>query len=345
MKQKITLKHIAREFGVSISTVSKALKDSKEIGEDTRKRIQAFAKYYNYRPNNIALSLKNRKTKTIGVIIPEVVHHFFAKIVNGIEKVARKNGYNVVVALSNESFEKEVINMETLADSLIDGFIISLSKETLRLQDFHHLHETIDQGMPVVMFDRVSNEVNCDKVIIDDVEGAYLATQFLIDSGRTHILLLTTEDYVNVGKLRTQGYIKAIQENQIFLDSELIIKTVDTHISDIIMPELEKELKSILKKRPEINAIFAVNEIYAAAALRVLRKLEILVPQQVSIICFTDGTISRYSSPTLSTVSQHGEQMGMEAARLLINRLSMEHHSESSVTKVINCTLIDREST
>ena len=168
MKPKMTLKRIAKELGVSISTVSKALHDNKEISQDNRDKIQAFAKFYNYRPNNIALSLKNKKTKTIGLIIPEIVHNFFAKVISGIEHVAKLKGYNVLIAVTNESFDKEVINMELLVHSNIDGFIMSLSKETLLNQDKHHLQETINQGIPIVMFDRVLNDIDCDKVIVDD---------------------------------------------------------------------------------------------------------------------------------------------------------------------------------
>jgi LacI family transcriptional regulator len=141
---------------VSISTVSKSLRNSPEIGED-RLKVQAFAKFYNYRPN-IALSLKNRKTKAIGIIIPEIVHHFFSTVINGIEQVANENGYSVIICLSDDSFDKEVLNMEMLANGSIDGFIMSLSKETQFKGDFHHISEVIDQGMPVVMFDRVTNE-------------------------------------------------------------------------------------------------------------------------------------------------------------------------------------------
>jgi len=184
MKRKVTLKQIAKELDVSISTVSKSLRDSPEISEDTRQKVQAFAKLYNYKPNNIALSLKNRKTKTIGIIIPEIVHHFFATVISGIEQVANENGYSVVVCLSNESFDKEVINMEMLANGSIDGFIMSLSKETQYKADFHHITEVINQGMPVVMFDRVTNEVFCDKVIIDDKTAAYDAVQSLINKGK-----------------------------------------------------------------------------------------------------------------------------------------------------------------
>ena len=345
MRNKITLKKIAQELNVSISTVSKSLKDSHEIGKETRERIKAFAKSHGYRPNSIALSLKNRKTKTIGVIIPDVVHYFFALVVNGIEQVARKNGYNVVVALSYESFEKEVVNMETLADSLIDGFILSLSKETLKKQDYYHINESINQGMPVVLFDRVVAEIECDKVIVNDFKGAYDATKLLIDKGRENILLLTSEDYINVGRLRTQGYIKAIQDNGLSLENHLIIKVEDTQVSDDVLPELESSIVDAFKKNNKIDGIFAVNEIYAGAALRVLRKLGKAIPQDVALICFTDGLISRYSYPSLTTVKQHAEEIGKAAAGKLIERLENEDDNLKYEQKVIKSVIIEREST
>lgn len=179
MKSKITLKDIARELEVSISTVSKALKNSEEIGRDTKEKIQAFAKLYNYKPNNIAISLKNKRTKNIGVVIPDIVHHFFTTVIRGIEKYANARGYNVIVCLSEESFDKEVINMEMLANGSIDGFIMSLSSETQEKGDYNHLKEVTEQGIPVVLFDRITHEVECDKVIIDDKLGAYQATKSL----------------------------------------------------------------------------------------------------------------------------------------------------------------------
>ena len=344
MKQKITLKKIAQELNVSISTVSKALKNSNEIGVETRERIQAFAKFYKYRPNNIALSLKHRKTKTIGVIIPEVVHYFFAQVIDGVEKVASKNGYNVIVALSNESHEKEVINMETLADSLIDGFILSLSKGTMQSQDFHHIDEVMSQGMPVVLFDRISDQIECDKVVVDDIQGAYQAVNHLIGKGRKNILLLTTQDYINVGRLRTQGYIKAIQDSALVLDNELIIKVVDTHNSNAALPALEAQIEKTISKYPQIDAIFTVNEIYAAAALRVLRQARIQVPDKIAVTCFTDGLISKFSTPTLTTVSQHSEEIGKKAAKILIDRLSSDDNEGPPKIEVIKCTVVERES-
>ncbi len=222
MKRKITLKQIAKELDVSISTVSKSLRNSPEISEDTRQKVQAFAKLYNYKPNNIALSLKNKKTKTIGIIIPEIVHHFFATVISGIEQVANENGYSVIVCLSDESFDKEVINMEMLANGSIDGFVMSLSKETQLKKDFHHIVEVINQGMPVVMFDRVTNDVLCDKVIIDDQLAAYEAVDYLIKGGFKKIALVTTVDYVSVGKLRTDGYTNAMFDHDIKVDETLL---------------------------------------------------------------------------------------------------------------------------
>ena len=243
MKRKITLKQIARELDVSISTVSKALKNSSEISEDTIQKVQAFAKLYNYRPNNIALSLKNRKTKTIGVIIPEIVHHFFSKVIRGVELYANKKGYNVIVGLSNESFDKEVINMEMLANGSIDGFILSISKETMLKQDFHHFSETINQGMPIVMFDRVTSEINCDKVIVDDILGAKKAVVKLLENGCKNIALLTTNDHVSVGKLRTQGYLEALENYGIIPKSDLILKVDDNSLYEEYFEVLEEKIK------------------------------------------------------------------------------------------------------
>jgi LacI family transcriptional regulator len=339
MKRKVTLKQIAKELDVSISTVSKSLRDSSEISEDTRQKVQAFAKLYNYKPNNIALSLKNRKSKTICIIIPEIIHHFFATVISGVEHVANKNGYNVIVCLSDESFDKEVINMEMLANGSIDGFIISLSKETQQKRDFHHITEVINQGMPVVMFDRVTNDILCDKVIIDDNLAAFNATQFLIDKGHKKIALITTVDYVSVGKLRTEGYIKALKNNDIAVDENLILKIEDTD-------NFESHIESLISNN-EVDAIFAVNEIFAVTAIKTATRLGKIVPNDLSIIGFTDGIISKYSSPSITTVGQNGVKMGEKAAVMLIEKLEIEEedYEEQYKTEVIETELIEREST
>ncbi|KRD11020.1 LacI family transcriptional regulator [Flavobacterium sp. Root901] len=342
MKRKITLKQIAKELDVSISTVSKSLRNSLEIGEETRLKVQAFAKFYNYKPNNIALSLKNRKTKSIGIIIPEIVHYFFSTVINGIEQVANEHGYSVVICLSDDSFDKEVLNMEMLANGSIDGFIMSLSKETQFKGDFHHITEVINQGMPVVMFDRVTNDILCDKVIIDDKAAAYEAVQSLIDNGRKKIALVTTVDYVSVGKLRTDGYEKALLDNGLPFNEDLIIKIEDVDTCEITISQL-------LHDRA-FDAVFAVNELFAVTIIKTANKMGLKVPEDLAVIAFTDGIISKYSTPSITTVSQSGEKMGNKAAKMLIERLEAEHdddeeENENYTTEVIETHLIKREST
>lgn len=345
MKRKVTLKQIARELDVSISTVSKALKNSKEISEDTRDKVQAFAKLYNYRPNNIALSLKNRQTKTIGIIIPDIVHHFFSKVINGIENVAAQRGYNVIVGLSNESFDKEVINMEMLANGSIDGFILSISKETLMQQDYHHLEATINQGMPIVMFDRIIDEINCDKVIIDDYKGSKKAVEKLISNGCKNIGIITTKDYVSVGRLRTKGYLQALEDNKIEPKSSLILKVDDKLITEESLEKIEKEIELLFKKNKEIDGVFAVNELYAITAMKVARKLGKQIPEEIQVIGFTDGVLSKHATPSLTTVSQHALEMGEKAAELLIDKLENEDEEETYQTVIIETELIERDST
>jgi len=339
MKKKLTLKQIAKDLNVSISTVSKSIRNSTEIGEETRLKVQAYAKLYHYTPNNIALSLKNRKTKTIGIIIPEIVHHFFSTVINGIEHVANENGYNVIICLSDESFDKEVLNMEMLAKGSIDGFIMALSKETQFKGDFNHITEVINQGMPVVMFDRVTDEILCDKVIIDDKAAAYEAVISLIEKGRKKIALVTTMDYVSVGKLRTDGYTKALLDNSIPFDENLIIKIEDIANSEQII--------STFLKDKAIDAVFAVNELFAVTIIKTATKMGLKVPEDLSVIAFTDGIISKYSTPTITTVSQRGKKMGAKAAKILIQRLESEEEEgeENYRTEVIATHLIEREST
>ncbi len=344
MKKKVTLKQIARELDVSISTVSKSLRNSPEIGEETRLKVQAFAKFYHYKPNNIALSLKNRKTKTIGIIIPEIVHHFFSTVINGIEQIANENGYSVIICLSDDSFDKEVLNMEMLANGSIDGFIISLSKETQQKKDFHHIDEVINQGMPVVMFDRVTDAIQCDKVIIDDALAAFEAVQSLIVKGRKKIALITTVDYVSVGKLRTDGYTKALLKNGIPFDENLIIKIENVENCEITIAKLLED--------KAIDAVFAVNELFAVTIIKIANKMGLKVPEELAVIAFTDGIISKYSTPTITTVSQNGIEMGNTAAKILIERLESEDQEdqdddqeEEYKTIIIETHLIEREST
>ena len=325
------------ELEVSNSTVSKALKNSEEISRDTKEKIQAFAKLYNYKPNNIAISLKNKRTKNIGVVIPDIVHHFFTTVIRGIEKYANAKGYNVIVCLSEESFDKEVINMEMLANGSIDGFIMSLSSETQQKGDFNHLKEVTEQGIPVVLFDRITNEIDCDKVIIDDQLGAYMATKKLIEQGRRKIALITTGDYLSVSKARTEGYKKALIENTLPVDESLILKLSSMEID-------EKSITNFFDSH-SMDAVLCVNEIFTVFSMKLIQKKGFHIPNDVSFIGFTDGLLSKYANPSLTAVAQHGEKMGETSAQMLIDKIESEVEEETFQTKILEPTLVVRDST
>lgn len=338
MKAKATLKQIAKELNVSVSTVSKALNDSPEISEQTKIKIKEYAKLKNYKPNIIGLNLKNRKTKTIGVIIPNILNSFFAKVFSGIEKVADKKGYNVIMCISNESLEKEAHTLEMLSNGTIDGFILSVSEEAQKLHEYNHFKEIINDGTPIVMFDRIAEGVDCDKVIVDDFDSALYSTQRLIDLGCKNIALFSSVDNLSVGKLRADGYLKALERNKIPVNPNLIIRT-----------DSEDDLKDRIEEvfdNNKIDGIFALEENDSVAALRIGLKKGFKIPEELSIIGFADGILaSRRLSPSLTTVSQHGIEIGEQAAKLLINRLEKKEENSVYETIVIKTKLKERETT
>ena len=338
MKIRATLKQIAKELDVSVSTVSKALNDSPEISEQTKTRIKEYAKLKNYKPNVIGLNLKNRKTKTIGVIIPNILDSFFAKVFSGIEKVADAKGYNVIMCISNESLEKEVRIIDMLSNGTIDGFILSISEEAQKLKEYNHLKDVINEGTPIVMFDRIVDEVACDKVIVDDFDSALNATQHLINTGCKNIALFSSVDNLSVGKLRAEGYLQALKNNNIIINPNLIIRTDSES-------DLKNKIETVFDTN-KIDGIFAVVENDSVAALRISRKKGYKVPEEVSIIGFADGILaSRRLSPSLSTLSQYGVEIGEAAAKLMIDRLESKEENLPYETVIIKTELREREST
>ncbi|MBK9223975.1 MAG: LacI family DNA-binding transcriptional regulator [Flavobacterium sp.] len=337
MKSKATLKQIAKELHVSVSTVSKALNDSPEISEQTKAKVKEYAKLKNYKPNVIGLNLKNRKTKTIGVIIPNILNSFFAKVFTGIEKVAEEKGYNVITCISNESLEKEINTLEMLSNGTIDGFILSVSEEAQKLNEFSHFNDIINEGTPIVMFDRISEEVNCDKVIVDDFESSVNATEHLINSGCKKIALFSSIDNLSVGKLRAQGYLKALEKNGIPINDVNIILTDSEE-------DFDKKAQLLFDKH-KIDGIFAVDEHASVSAIKLGLKNGYKIPEELSVIGFADGVWSRRLSPSLSTVSQHGPEIGEAAAKLLIEELESKDEEYKHKTTVIKTELRQREST
>lgn len=337
MGKRITLKHIANEFGVSIATVSKALSDSYEISTTTKDKIQKYAQVNNYKSKSITLNFLNKKTKTIGVIIPNIMNNFFAKAFVGIEKMATEKGYHLISCISNESYEKEVNTMELLKNGTLDGVIISLAEETQVKQSYDHIKNTINEGIPVVMFDRVADDITCDKVVVNDIEGAYHATSHLIKSGCKRVALISIIDNLSVGKLRVEGYKKALVTFNIPVEEKLIVKIGYKEDFDVAM-------KIVLADK-SIDGLLCLEESSAVKSLQIVKNMGFHIPDDMSIVCFTNGELPKYVTPTITTVSQHGNHIGQTAANMLIERLANEDDSKPFTKKIIKTSLIEREST
>lgn len=331
----VTLKQLAKELNVSISTVSKALNNSEEIGEETAKRVKELAELYNYKPNKVALSLKQNKTKTIGVIIPDILNHFLAKVLFGIEREAALHGYNIITCISNESLEKEKESLQLLASGSVDGFILSVAKETQIKNEVEHFKKTINGGLPIVMFDRVAHDVMCDKVIVDDFDATYNATLSLIKENRKKIAFVSNIEALSVGKLRERGYIKAILEHTSY--EPLVLKMNRNK-------DLQQKIKPFFKKNPNIDGVVSADSSSAIISINMSIKLGLNVPKDISVIGFGSKSVSNLSVPRLTTIRQHAKVIGANAAQLLIKR--MENTSEKDVkTKIVKTSLVKSKST
>ncbi|MBU2904636.1 MULTISPECIES: LacI family DNA-binding transcriptional regulator [Arenibacter] len=334
--KKITLKEIAQYFGVSISTVSKAINDSHEISDGLKAKIQQFAKDNKYRPNKVALSLLQRKTKTIGVVVPNILNYFFTQVFSGIEKVANERGYILLSCISDESYEKEVATLEFLGGGTVDGLIVSMAEETQFKNKLDHFQNILDEQIPLVMFDRVSDEILCDKVVVDDFEAGYKTTKYFINLGCRTVALVTAIDHSSVGKLRVEGYRKALEEANIPFDDKLILRVGKEDDMEVLV--------TFLLNYKSIDGIMALDEITAVEVLKLIKSRGYRVPEDISVIGFTNGKLSRYVSPALTAVSQHGTYIGETAAKVLIERIESKEYMDCT-TKVIKTSLIVRDST
>ena len=310
----ITLKQLAKELKVSISTVSKALRDSPEISSETIEKVKFLANKYDYRPNKIALSLKSNRTLTIGVIIPDILNRFYSKVLNGIHDSADKHGYDVITINTKESLLKEIDSLRILSTGTVDGVIIAMSEETLNKNDYSHIKEFTMKETPIVMFDRVTDKINCDKVIIDDFDAIYNEVKSLKDLGRKKIGFITTINDLNVGKYRANGFRKASFDFFEKFNKNLILRISKNHDKHI---EIEKFIK---KNKPD--ALISADIICGVISINIARNLNIEVPKELSVVGFGDKTISEYSSPKLTTIYQHGTEIGNRSVELLVDRMN-----------------------
>ena len=331
---QVTIKDIAKELNISCSTVSRALKDFPGISPSTKKAVVDLANKYNYRPNAIALSLRNQKTNTIGVVIPETVHFFFSTVISGIEDEAMSEGYNVMICQSNESYEREADCIDTLMSARVDGLLVSISRET---SDLAHLQKVVNEGKPLVFFDRLVEGMNASSVVVDDYQGAYDATKHLIDQGCKHIAHLEGPDNLIISRKRKEGYISALEDHEIAINEDLIIECRDGS-----KEVAHKYFKHLLESGRAVDGVFANNDMAALGALQAARESGLKVPADMAIVGFSNWQFS--SLIDLSSVEQPGYEMGREAVRLMFQEIANEDATAKSQIKILDTELIARAS-
>lgn len=333
--RQITLKDIAKALDLSPSTVSRAMQDHPGISDETKKLVQEFAKKHHYKPNMLAMKLRTNKNNTIGVIVPQIVHYFFSTVLAGIQAEAESENYNILICQSNETYEKEVKSVHTLLNARVCGILASQSKTTT---DFDHFQEIQRDNIHLVFFDRICTGINTDKVVVDDYVGSKNAVEYLIKTGCKRIAFLGASSTLPISNNRRMGYEDALRESGIEVEKSLIA-VCDTHdLVQLIVPELLNQ-----ERRPD--AFFCINDEVAAFCLQLVKSAGYRVPEDISICGFTNGYITEVTDPTITSIDQHGFEMGKMAARLLINRIKGIETKDGIISKLIKTDLIVRGST
>ena len=336
--EAITIKDIAKALGLSTSTVSRALRGSYEISAETRKLVLEYAEKLNYRPNPIAQSLKEKRSRSIGIVVCEIANNFFSQVINGIESVAYKKGYYVIISQSHESFEREVANAQYLASRSVDGLLVSLSTETTDLSYLNKLH---DKGLPIVFFDRITEEMSTHKVIANNFNGAYQATEHLIRSGFERIAHLTISPHLSITKERLAGYKAALADNRVPFDESLIkyCKYGGLHEE-----EMDQAVESLLTQPNKPDAIVAASDKLSTGCLAALTKKKIRVPEDIGLVGFTNSLLTDIFHPALTSVRQPAFEMGQVAMEMLIQIIESKHPVTKFETRVLNTELTVRSS-
>lgn len=325
MSTSITLKELSKLLGVSISTISKALNDSHEISESTKKRIREMAAKHNYQPNKLAISLKSGKTRTIGVIIPSIQNFFFAQVLFGIEKVIADSDYNIIVSITHESLEKESKAVSAFSNGMVDGIIVALAEETQVKRESHHFDAAMQLKKPIVMFDRVFKDFPCDKVQVNDYQVVHDATQQLVSRGRANVVLVSTIQNLSVGKSRAKGFADAVP---IGVQLEGYPDTI------------AQVLRDHCKDHP-VDAIVALDEDASLMSLQVAKELGKAIPEEIAIIGYASEKMAENLSPKLTTLNQHGAIIGEKTAKILLEKLKIG--SKELTNEAVETTLDNRE--
>ena len=336
MFEPVTIKDIAKALGLSTSTVSRALRDTHEISAATKKIVLAYAKEINYHPNPIALSLKERRSKSIGVVVSEVANSYFSQAINGIESIAYDRGYHVIISQTHESYDREVINVQHLASRSVDGLLVSLSSETT---DFSHLTSLHDRGLPIVFFDRVADEINTHKVIANNEKGAYQATSHLINQGYKKIAHLTSSDHLSISIERLSGYEAALRDNGLALNPNYIKHCLH---GGMMYLETERAIKELMALEEKPDAIFVAGDRLSMGCLSVLQNLKISVPHDIAIVGFSNSDVLDLFNPPLTSVRQPAFEMGQLATEMLLKLIEAKYPVEEFEKRVLATELCVR---
>ncbi len=333
MFEPVTIKDIAKALGLSTSTVSRALRDTHEISDATKKIVLEYAKEINYHPNPIALSLKERRSKSIGVVVSEVANSYFSQAINGIESIAYDRGYQVILTQTHESYEREVISVQHLASRSVDGLLVSLSSET---NDVSHLKYLHDKGLPIVFFDRVADEINTHKVIANNEKGAFEATSHLINSGYKRIAHLTSPSQLSITIERLSGYQKALVANGITLNEDYIKHCPHGGKN---YQEIEDAIKELLSLEEKPDAIFVAGDRLSTGCLSVFKNLKIAVPRDMAIAGFSNSDVLDLFNPSLTSVRQPAFEIGKLATQMLLQLIESKYPIEEFEKKVLDTEL------
>lgn len=333
---KITIRTLAKELKLAVSTVSKALTDSYEISTETKQRVLALAKQKNYVPNAYASSLRKRKSRTIAVVLPEVADSFFSLVINGIEAAAQEKGYHVLIYLTHENYEKEKAILNNFQGGRVDGILLSITRET---PDAEHIKEVINKEIPVIFFDRVCDEIETVKIITDDYHISYQATTHLINQGCTRIAFLSISETLAMSTHRLEGYKKALADHKIKLYlSDIITCTNDAEQNQAL-------IRKLLQKEKIPDGILACVEKLTTPIYTVCREKKLSIPKDIKVICFSSLETAPILNPSLTTVTQPAFEIGKAAAMVLMKALDKPHFNWKNEYIILPSAIIARGST
>ena len=310
---KTTIHDIARKLNITASTVSRALKDHPRISEQTKKAVQKTAVKMNYQPNHIAAALRKGRSNIIGIIVPTADRSFFSSVIRGIEEIANISHYNVMICQTYDIYQKEIDTVEALLNARVDGIIASHGKETV---NFNHFQKIKDKGIPLILFDRVSDEVEVSNVVIDDYLGGFKATEHLIQQGCNRIAHFTSSRKISIFKERFRGYREALEHYAIAFDKNLVVE------SNLQLEDGRTSMQKLLELKQRPDAVFSSSAYGAMGALQILKEKKIRVPEDVALVAFSNEPFTSFTDPALTTVDQHPTRMGNAAAEMFLQEIT-----------------------